>query len=119
MALLREKYLAEDRLLMFSVCVDLDFGDWIDHVNRQADLGDGSGGKVRFYSDRRWWQLSLGVRREEERAAFTKSLRLGERPVYFLVRPGGALETAMIPPGELKDALAGALRESGRRQAGR
>src|SRR4051794_23762605 len=28
MAELREKYLPEDRLLLFSVCVDLDFGEW-------------------------------------------------------------------------------------------
>src|SRR3954447_12862373 len=66
MAKLREKYLSDDRLLLFSICVDLDFGDWLGQMNRQADLGDGKGGRVPFYSDRRRWQLSLGVRRDED-----------------------------------------------------
>src|SRR4051794_29615953 len=38
MAKLREEYLSDDRLLLFSVCVDLDFEDWLGHVNKQADL---------------------------------------------------------------------------------
>jgi hypothetical protein len=116
MARLRETYLSEDRLLLFSVCVDLDFGDWLDHVNRHADLGDGKGGKVPFYSDRRWWQLSLGVHREEDRAAFAKAQGLGEAPSYYLIRPGGALESGKILPERLKDALAEALGPKGGRE---
>jgi hypothetical protein len=116
MAQLREKCLAEDRLLLWSVCVDLDFGDWLDQMNRQANLDDGKGGKVPFYSDRRWWQLSLGVRREEDRAAFAKAHGLGKAPLYYLIRPGGALESGKIPAERLKQALAKALGPKGGRE---
>ena len=60
MAKLREKYLSEYRLLLFSVCVDLDFGDWIDHVNsggertcRRVAMRAGDGiAAVRLLNDR-------------------------------------------------------------------
>jgi hypothetical protein len=109
------------RLLLFSVCVDLDFGDWLDHVNRQADLDNGRGGKVSFYSDRRWWQMSLGVRREEERTAFIKSLGLGKMPAYFLIRPGGAQRQQQHGQGEPSAAchLLIASRGQGRHAVGR
>lgn len=116
MAELREKYLAEDRLLLFSVCVDLDFGDWLDQMNSQPDLGDGKGGKVRYYSDRRWWQMSLGVRRDADRAAFVKAHGLGDAPAYYLIRPGGALESGKIPPEKLKGVLAEALERKRERE---
>jgi hypothetical protein len=115
MARLREKYLSEDRLLLFSVCVDLDFGDWLHQMDRQPDLDDGRGGKVRFYSDRRWWQMSLGVHRESERSDFIKAHSLERRPAYYLIRPGGALQSGPIPPDKLKAALTGALAEPKRK----
>ncbi len=116
MARLREKYLSEDRLLLFSVCVDLDFGDWLGQMNRQANLDDGKGGKVPFYSDRRWWQLSLGVHRDEDRTRFIKSHSLGKAPLYYLVRPGGALESGRIPLETLQQVLARALESRGGRE---
>ena len=116
MAALRNKFLSEDRLLLFSVCVDLEFGDWIDYVNRQEALDDGKGGKGAFYSDRRWWQLSLGVHREEDRAAFARALGLGKEPAYYLIRPRGALESGKIPPERLKDSLVEALGSKGGRK---
>jgi hypothetical protein len=115
MAQLREKYLSEDRLLLWSVCVDLDFGDWLDQMNRQPDLDGGRRGKAPFYSDFRWWQLSLGVHRESERSDFIKAHGLGKMPAYYLIRPGGALQLEKLPPDKLKAALAGALEEPKRK----
>jgi hypothetical protein len=116
MAKLREKYLSDDRLLLFSVCVDLDFGDWLGQMNRQKSLSDGKGGEAPFYGDRHWWQLSLGVRRDEDRAAFARAHGLGKGPSYYLVRPGGALQAGKIPPERLKEALAEALGAKGERE---
>jgi hypothetical protein len=115
MAALRERFLSEDRLLLFSVCVDLEFADWIDYVNKQKELGNGRGGKVRFYNDHRWWQLSLGVHREEDRTRLIQAHGLGKAPAYFLIRPGGELETGNIPPEKLKEKLATAIGERRRR----
>jgi len=116
MAQMREKYLSENRLLLFSVCVDLDFGDWLDQMNKQGSLSNGKGGKGAFYNDHRWWQLSLGVHREEDRAAFAKAHGLGLEPSYYLIRPGGALEAGKIPPKRLQEALAEALGAKGGRE---
>jgi hypothetical protein len=42
-----------------------------------------------FLLDRRWWQMSLGIRRESDRAAFANAHGLGDAPAYYLIRPGG------------------------------
>ncbi len=102
---LRTHFLAEDRLVMFSVCVDLDFGDWIKYVGAQKDLVGRNGDRVKFHSDSRWWQLVLGVNDEREIQELIDVYRLKKMPQYFLIGPDETLAVGNIPIDQLQAVL--------------
>jgi RNA polymerase sigma factor (sigma-70 family) len=109
---LRKHFLAEDRLLMFSVCVDLELGKWMEYVNSQKDLEGLDGGRVKFFSDKRWWQLSLGVNRKGEVKELIDNYGLQKMPQHFLIRPDETLAVGHIPQDKLKDVLTEHLEKS-------
>lgn len=103
---LRQKYLEDNRLVMFSICVDLEFPEWLEYVNSQKDLIGLKGNRIKFYTDGRWWQLIAGANDQRELDELIKTFGLQKTPRYFLIRPDKTLAAAHIPKEKLEDVLA-------------
>jgi hypothetical protein len=109
---LRNDFLAEDRLLILSICVDQDTVAWTEYVRAQKDLPQPNGSRVGFHTDRRWWQLELGADGQKDVPIVIEKFGLTKLPQFFLVRPGEILAAKHIPADRLKDVVTAELKKA-------
>ncbi len=107
---LRRKFEDDDRLLIWSVCVEDERDAWLEEISARPDLANADGSTKKFRSDPRWWQLILGWQSDAQWRAFLVSCGLSELPQYFLIHPEGKL-VGRLEPAELGETLSRHLAE--------
>jgi hypothetical protein len=108
---LRRQFEADDRLLIWSVCVEEDRGEWMKEISARPDLANADGSTKKFPSDHRWWQLILGRQSDAQWRAFLVRIGLSDLPQYFLINPEGNL-AGRVEPSKLVETLSRLLADT-------
>ncbi len=102
---IRQHYLRDDRLRIFSVCMDDDWERWITFLNKQDELPGKEGGLIPFWSDAKWWQLFHYEQGWNEQVGKASQFHGDKTPALFLIGPNGRFLAVDIPTDKLASVL--------------